>query len=156
MSLCWDICITLDCPKCLRKERSRHFYSCSSIAAAAISWWWCVFPNMVRGVTFPSHAWGIWPITTHWIAVQSERTSLFRTMSFLKIDVFQKGGPERSNNNVWYVENNVFFYFNPLKHIAWHQIYKIMFFLASSYDPFNCTEIRTHLCFYTTKYSVFS
>ncbi len=49
------------------------------------------FPNMVRGVTFPSHAWGIQPITSHWTAGQSEHTSLFRTMSFVKIDTFQKG-----------------------------------------------------------------
>ncbi len=68
-----------------------------------------MFPNMVRGVTFPSYARGIWPITTHWIAGQSERTSLFRTMSFVKINAFQKGGAERISNNVRYVENNVFF-----------------------------------------------
>ncbi len=30
-------------------------------------------------------------------------------MSFVKIKTFQKGGAERSNNNVQYVENNVFF-----------------------------------------------
>ncbi len=54
------------------------------------------------GVTFP-HAWGIRPITTHWLAGQSKHTvlfrtidiintmSMFRTMSFVKIDVFQKG-----------------------------------------------------------------
>ncbi len=45
-----------------------------------------------KGVTFPSHAWGILPIKTHWIAGQSEHTSLLRTMSFVKIDPFQKGG----------------------------------------------------------------
>ncbi len=36
-----------------------------------------------------------------------------------------------SNNNVQYVENNVFLTSNQ-KHIALHQI---MFFLATSYDP---------------------
>ncbi len=36
--------------------------------------------NMVRDVTFPSHAWGIRPITMRWIAVQSEHASLLRTM----------------------------------------------------------------------------
>ncbi len=46
---------------------------------------------MVRGVTFPSHAWSIRPITMHWIAGQSEYTLLFGTMSFVKIDTFQKG-----------------------------------------------------------------
>ncbi len=45
-------------------------------------------------------------------------------MSSVKIDVFQKGGAERSN-------------LKPHKHIALHQIHKIMLFLASSYDPFN-------------------
>ncbi len=90
---------------------------------------------MVKGVTFPSHAWGIQPITTHWIAGQSEHTVLFRTMSFIKIDAFQKGGAERSNNNVQYVEDHVFFYLKTWKHIALH---KIMLFLASSHDPFKC------------------
>ncbi len=46
----------------------------------------------VRAVTFPSHTWGIRPITTHWIAGQSEYASLLRVMSFVKIGVFQKGG----------------------------------------------------------------
>ncbi len=43
------------------------------------------------------------------IAGQSEHTSLLRAMSFVKIDAFQKGGAERSSNNVQYVEHNVFF-----------------------------------------------
>ncbi len=30
-----------------------------------------------------------------------------------------------------------FLNFKPHKHIALHQIHKIMFFLATSYDPFN-------------------
>ncbi len=47
--------------------------------------------NMWRSVTFPSHAWDIRPITTHWIAGQSEHASLLRTMSYVKIGVFQKG-----------------------------------------------------------------
>ncbi len=41
-------------------------------------------------------------------------------MSFVKMDAFQKDREERSNNNVRYVENNVFF---NLKHIALHQIH---------------------------------
>ncbi len=60
------------------------------------------------------NAWGIWPIPTHWIAGQSEHTSLLRKMSFVKIDGFQKGGAVRSNNNVQYVE--MFFIFT-LNHI---------------------------------------
>ena len=48
--------------------------------------------NMLRGVTFPSHAWGIRPITTHWISGQSQHTSLFRPMSFVRSDAFQKVG----------------------------------------------------------------
>ena len=47
--------------------------------------------NMLRGITFPSHAWGIQPITTRWIAGQSQHSSLFR-WAFLKIDAFQKVG----------------------------------------------------------------
>ncbi len=52
----------------------------------------------------------------------------------------------RSNNNVQYVENNVYFYFFTLnhKHIALHQI---MLFLATSYDPFNSIHYIT-LVFY--------
>ncbi len=75
--------------------------------------------DTVRGVTFPSHAWGIRPITTdHWRAGQSEHASLLRTMSFVKIDPFQKDRAQRSNNNVQYVENNVFLNLKPHKHIA--------------------------------------
>ncbi len=33
-------------------------------------------------------------------------------MNFVNIDVFQKGGAERSNNNVRYVESNVFLTLN--------------------------------------------
>lgn len=50
--------------------------------------------NMLRDVTFLSHAWGIRPITTHWISGQSQHSSLFRTISFVKIDTFQKKGIE--------------------------------------------------------------
>ncbi len=106
-SRCGKICITP--PKCSRKERRCNFYSrCSTVAAATMSCSRCVFPYMVRGVTFLSHARGIRPITTHWIAGQSEHTSLFKMMSFVNIDAFQKA---RSYNNVRYVENNVFFFF---------------------------------------------
>ncbi len=56
------------------------------------------------------NAWGILPITTHWIAGQSEHTSLLRKICFVKIDGFQKGGAERSNYNVQYVEIMCFFF----------------------------------------------
>ncbi len=46
----------------------------------------------------------------HWIAGQSEHTFLFRTMSFVKIYAFQKGGAAESNNNVRYVEKNYVFW----------------------------------------------
>ncbi len=36
-----------------------------------------------------------------------------------------------------------FFYFKPHKHIALHQIHKIMFFLATTYDPFNINHTAT-------------
>ncbi len=78
-SLCGEICITP--PKYLRYERRRDFF-----LAVVLSWRRCVFPNTVRGVTFLTHARGIRPITTHFIAGQSEHTSLFRTMNFVKID----------------------------------------------------------------------
>ncbi len=66
-----------------------------------------------------------WPIRAR-IASQNDE--------LVKIHAFQKG-----NNNVQYGENNVFFfYFKPHKHIALHKIHKILFFLAMSYDPFNC------------------
>ncbi len=55
-----------------------------------------MFPNMVSDVTFPSHTLGIWQITTHLIAGQSEHTVLFQTMSFVKIYAFQKAGKRRT------------------------------------------------------------
>ncbi len=60
----------------------------------------------------------------HWIAGQSEHTSLLRTMSFVKIDVFQAAGA----NNVQFVENYVFLNLKSRKHIALHQIHQIVFF----------------------------
>ncbi len=99
-----------------------------------------VFPIKVRAVAFLSHAWGIRPITMHWIAGQSEHTLLLWTMSFVKINAFQKGRAEGSNNNVRYVEK----FFN-LKQRNTHQIHKIMLFLATSYDPFKITmKLRTN------------
>ncbi len=47
--------------------------------------------------------------------------------------VSERQGKEEQNN-VQYVENNVFF--EPRKHIALHQIHKQMLLLATSYDPF--------------------
>ncbi len=47
------------------------------------------------------------------------------------------------------MENNVFFYLKPRKHIALHQIHKIMLFLASSYDPFK------QWCIYPIKMSFY-
>ncbi len=64
-------------------------------------------------------------------------------MSFVNIGAFQKGGAKRSNNNVQYVENNVFFfYLEPCKHIALYQMHKIMLFLATSYDPFKSLWVK--------------
>ncbi len=56
MSQCWKICITQ--AKCLHKEKKAdNFYSrCRIVAAATMSWRCWVLPNMVRAVTFPSHA----------------------------------------------------------------------------------------------------
>ncbi len=51
---------------------------------------------------------------------------------------FQNVGAERSKNNVQYVKNNVFYNLKPHKRIALH---KIMFFSASSYDPFKILNI---------------
>ncbi len=44
------------------------------------------------------------------------------------IYVFQKGRAYRSNNNVQYVENIVFFNLKLYKHIALHQTYRLKLF----------------------------
>ncbi len=102
--------------------------------------------NTVRGVTFPSHAWGIRPITMHWIAGQSEHASLLRTMSFVKIDAFQKGG--HTGATIMYSMWKIMCFLNRKlhKHIALHQTHKIMFFLAS-YDPFKHCGLKTSYVF---------
>ncbi len=87
-------------------------------------------PNTVRGVTLPSHAWGIRPITTHWIAGQSKHASLLRMMSFVKIDLNLK----------------------PHKHIALHQTPpKLLFFLQRHMTPLNDSKllIQQFLCIIT-------
>ncbi len=70
-----------------------------------------------------------WPIRAHLVSQNDELCK--------KINVFHKGGAKRSSNNVQYVENYGFFNLRPHKHIALHQIHKIMLFLGKSYDPFN-------------------
>ncbi len=80
-------------------------------------------------------------ITMHLIACQSEHTSLFRTMSFVKITRFGKAVQRGEKINVRNVENNVFLNLKPRKHIALHQIHKIMLFLESPYDPFKFTAL---------------
>ncbi len=102
-SLCGKICITP--PKCLRKERRRNFYSrCSIVVVGTL----CVSKyGKGRNISLTClrysanhNALDSWPIRAH---------SAFQNDELLKIDVFQKGGAERSNNTVRYVENNVFF-----------------------------------------------
>ncbi len=107
-------------------------------------WRRCVFTNMVSGIIFPSHAWGIRPITTHWIAGQSEHTAFFRMMSFVKINMFQKVG-ERRTTIIYGMWKMCFLNLKLLKFIALHHVHKIMFFLATSYDPFKyfCNLVNT-------------
>ncbi len=69
--------------------------------------WICLCPLIYYSVTFLLQAWGIQPITMHWIVGQSQHTSLLRTITFFNLE--------------------------SRKHIALHQIHKIMFFLATSY-----------------------
>ncbi len=111
--------------------------------------------NTVRGVTFPSHAWGIRPITTHWIAGQSEHALLLRMMSFVKINTFQAG---HRGATVMYSMWKIMCFLNlkPHKHIALHQIHKIMFFLATSYDPFKATSFSRFLSFLNLLFSVYT
>ncbi len=92
--------------------------------------------NTVRGVTFLSHAWGIQPITTHWIAGQSEHASLLRTMT-CKNHTFQKGGAGGATimYSMWKIM--CFFNLKPHKHIALHQIHQIMLFFSNVIYPFN-------------------
>ncbi len=92
-----------------------------------MSWRRCVFPDTVKGVTFPSHTWDIRPITTHWRAGQSEHTALLRTMSFVKISTIMY--------SMWKIM--CFLNLKPRKRIVFHQIHKIMLFLVTLYDPFN-------------------
>ncbi len=63
-----------------------------------------------------------WPIRAH---LASQNDELCKNRRVLE---------RWSNNNAHYVENNVFLNFKPHRHIALHQI---MFFLETSYDPFN-------------------
>ncbi len=102
------------------------------LAVVLLSWRRCVFPNMV---TFLSHAWGIRPITTHWIAGQSEHSALFRKAG-------QRGA------TIMYSMWKIMF-LNLSKHIALHQIHQIMLCSASSYNPFklDLTVCRNHIIY---------
>ncbi len=70
-----------------------------------------------------------WPIRAHF-ASQNDELCKNTTR-------FRKAEHRGATTNVQYVENNVFFNLKPHKHIALHQIHKIMLFSATSYDPFN-------------------
>ncbi len=125
--LCWEICIIP--PKCTRKERRHDSYSrCSFVVVAAMSWRWCVFPNMVRGRKISitrlrfltnQNALDSWPIRAH-LAFQSDELCKNRDIS------------ERLGKNIRYVENNVLTLNFILKKL--HQIHKIMLFVAFSFD----------------------
>ncbi len=69
-----------------------------------------------------------WPIRAH-LASQNDK--------LCKIDAFQKVGHRGATimYSMWKIM--CFLNLKPHKHIALHQIHKIMFFLATSYDPFN-------------------
>ncbi len=103
-----------------------------------MSWRRCVLPNMVRGVKFPSQAWGIRPITMHWIAGQSEHTTLFRMMSFVKNLRFRKLEQRGATIICSMSKIMCFLKLKPRKHSALHQI---MLFLASSYEPFKLLSV---------------
>ncbi len=137
MSLCGKICITPH--KCLRKEKKRRDFDsrCSIVAAAAMSWRCCVLPNIVRDLPFLSHACGIRPSTTHWVASQSEHTTLFRMMTLLKSTCFRKAG-QRGATIMYSMCKMCFLNLKLHKQIVLHQIHQIMLFLASSYDITGC------------------
>lgn len=64
-------------------------------------------PNMVRAVTFTSHACSIRPITTHRLTGQSEHTKLYRALSFVKNQrVSLKRGKDTNMHDMW--KNSVF------------------------------------------------
>ncbi len=99
-----------------------------------MSWRRCVFPNMARGVTFVTrltysanlNALDSWPI-------RASRTFQNDELCFC----FRKAGQRGATimYDMWKIM--CFFNLKLRKHIALHQIHKIMFFLAMSYNPFN-------------------
>ncbi len=86
-------------------------------------------------------------------------------MSFVKSTCFRKAGHRGATimYSIW--KMFLFFYFKPHKHIALHQIHKIMLFLAMSYDPFKSVHLvlsiyrsiyrSINLSFYVTIYCSF-
>ncbi len=66
---------------------------------------------------------------------QSEQTALVGRRDFVENDSFERGGVQRTYNNVQYLKNNLFFYIKACQHILLHQIHKIMIFKIASYDP---------------------
>ncbi len=102
--------------------------------------WRCgdaVFPNMVRGVTFPSNTWGIRPITMHLDSWPIRAHRGFQNDElFKKLTRFRKAGQRGAT--IMYSMWNITCFFNlkPRKHIALHQIHKIMLFLTTLFYPF--------------------
>ncbi len=75
-----------------------------------------------------------WPIRAH-LASQNDELCKNRRLSFRKAE--HRGATIMYS--IW--EIMCFFYLKPHKHIAFHQIHKIMFFLKTSYDPFKPASI---------------
>ncbi len=97
--------------------------------------------NTVRDVTFPAkhNALDIWPIRAH-LASQNDEVCK-------KSAHFRKAEHRRATimYSIWKIMR---FNLKPYKHIALHQIHKIVLFLAMSYDPFktlNKVRIGTNL-----------
>jgi len=51
--------------------------------------------------------------------------------------IIEGHGGETIMYSMWKIRCFFFFYLKPHEHISSHQIHKIIFFLAASYDPFN-------------------
>ncbi len=62
---------------------------------------------MVRGVTFPTRACGVQPITIHWVSRPIR--ALVGRRGFVENDAFERGGAYRNYNNVQYLKKKCVF-----------------------------------------------
>ncbi len=92
---------------------------------------------IVRGVTFPTRACGVWPITMHWVSWPIRADCTCWKERLCRKRRLREAGHRGTTimYSIWKIM--CFLNIKACQHILLHQIHKLMIFKIASYDPFN-------------------